>query len=315
MTTAVEAKKFAIDYQIEDDNGKPIGPPQHFEADTQKELLDLVKNAHKNAAKKMYETIKKVKIGDLITPDPEKPIKRYERRALSADERTRLANAVKDPQTAPEATKTLMEAELGVPFEDLRQGMEYLEIRRRIDQAQLETDAFLQAHPEYINTDGNKEWLLKWLEKRNFALTRKNLELAFEDLSGATGEHPNVLTLRAPEPVAPPQPEPVTPAAEPTQPVPTAATPVEAALPAPPQPEAIPPAATPAPAITDQPAEVRPAKSSSGLGRDSGGAPPPDAPKAKEIPYAQLAKMNSTQYQLWLNDPANRELVKLMDRK
>lgn len=299
MTTATEPKKFSIEYQIEDDNGQPIGPPQHFEADTQKELLDLVKNAHRASAKEMYKEKKARKIGDLITPDPEQPIQRFERKALSADERTRIAAAIKDPQTSPEAVRTLMEAEFGAPIENIRQALQYVEVRQRIDMANLETDKFLARHPEYVQCDSNEELIKRWLNKRTLAITAKNLELAYEDLG-------DMVTKRAPKQDVP-TPEPVQ--------VPTVATPVEEVQQAPPQTEAIPSAVTPASAITEQPAEVRPTKSSSGLTRDSGGTPPPVAPKTPEIPYALLSRMNSTQYENWLKDPANRELVKLLDKR
>lgn len=293
MTTAVDPKKFAIDYQIEDDNGRPVGPPQHFEAETQKELLEMVKNAHKNAAKEMYKEKKARKIGDLITPDPEKPIQKFERKLLSADERTRLAAAIKDPQTGTEAIRTLMESELGAPVDSIREALQYVEVRQRIDMAQVQTDLFLSRHPDYVQCDSNQELILKWLEKRNYAITAKNLELAYEDLG-------DMITKRAPEPVK----------------VSEVATPKEEVQPAPPQPEAIPVAATPAPAITEPPAEVlKPKQSSSGLSRDSGGTPPAAAPKAKEIPYALIARMNSTQYMAWQNDPANAEIVKELNKQ
>jgi hypothetical protein len=297
MTTATEPKKFSIEYQIEDDNGAPIGPPQHFEADTQKELLDMVKNAHRSAAKEMYKEKKARKIGDMITPDPDQPIQRFERKILSADDRTKLAAALKDPQTGPEAVRTLLEAELGAPVDSVREALQYVEVRKRIDMANLETDKFLGAHSEYVQCDSNEDLIKRWLNKRNLAITHKNLELAYEDLG-------DMVTKSAPK------------RPEPTQEVSVVATPTEPVVPAPPQPEAIPLAATPAPAITEQPAEVLiPKQSSSGLSRDNSGTPPPAAPKAKEIPYAQLARMNSGQYQAWLNDPANRELVKQMDKK
>lgn len=304
MTTATEPKKFAIDYQIEDDNGKPIGPLQHFEAETQKELLELVKNAHRSAAREMYKEKRARKLGDLITPDPDQPIQKFERKALSADERTKLAAAIKDPQTSPEAVRTIIEAELGAPIESIREGLQYSQIQQRINMAQQQTDIFLAAHADYVQCDSNQEAILKWLEKRNYAITAKNLDLAYEDLG-------DLIVKRAPEPPAvqtPPEPTPA-----PT--VPAAATPVAEVSPAPPQPEAILPAATPAPAITEQPAEVlKPKQSSSGLTRDAGGTPPPIAPKTVEIPYRLLQKMNSTEYNIWRQDPKNAEIVKLMDK-
>jgi len=298
MTTAVEPKKFSTEYQIEDDNGNPIGPPQHFEADTQKDLLEMVKAAHKNAAKEMYKTKKAVKIGNLITPDPERPLNKYERKPLTADERVRIANAMKDPQTASDAAKTMIEAELGVPFDVMRDSLQYLEIRRRIEEAQEQTDLFLRAHPEYVNADSNKEMILKWLEKRNLAITHKNLELAYEDL---TSTNPPLLIVQRPTPppqsAAPTTNEIVTPSA-------SSAPLVQPAIPAEP---------TQAPAITETP-EVRARVSSSGLSRSDGTATPTAVPKTKGITLQQVAQMNSVQYEKWLKDPANAEAVKELNK-
>lgn len=299
MTTATEPKKFQIEYQITNDNGDPVGPLQHFEADTQKELLDLVAAAHKNSAKKMYDTMKKVKVGDLITPDPERPIQRFERKPLSADDRTRLIAATKDPQTGPEAFKQLLEAEFGVPFDAIRESLQYVEIDRRIKEAQNQTDLFLNAHPEYVSTDSNQELILKWLEKRNYAITRKNLELAYEDLTGA-----NMLTIQASSPAPKPTPQ-----------VSAVATSTEPVIPAPPQPETIPPVATTAPAITETPAEVRPKISSSGLGRTDGSATPSTTPpKVAGITPQQINRMSSTEFDERLKDPAFRKMVDEMKR-
>lgn len=301
MTIAVEPKKFSIDYVIPDESGNQIGPPQHFEADTQKELLELVASAHKNAAKEMFKEKKARKIGDLITPDPEKPVQRFERKMLSADERIRIAAALKDPQTSPEAIKTLIENELGASSESIRQALQYTEVRQRIEMAQQQTDLFLSNHPEYVQCDSNQEMILKWLEKRNYAITRKNLELAYEDLG-------DLLTRQVKVPVAAPEPTPQS-----SLQVPTVATPVEQVTPvtpAPPQPEAIPLAVTPAPAITETPAEVRPRVSSSGLGRSDGSATPSvTPPKVAGITPQQIAKMTSNEFNERLKDPAFRKMV------
>jgi hypothetical protein len=300
MSTAAEPKKFSVDYPIIDDNGNQVGPPQHFEADTQKELLELVTNAHINAAKEMYKEKKARKIGDLITPDPEKPIQRYERKPLSADERTRLANAIKDPQTSPEAVRQLIEAELGADTEAIRDGLQYVEIFRRQQLAAQEIEKFRYAHPEYILCDSNQELISKWLLKRNYAITHRNLELAYEDLG-------DLITKQKPEP---PAPAPVTAAPEPTPQVSApVATPAEE-IPAPPLAEAIPQPATPAPAITEPPAEVRPRVSSTGLSRDNASAPSTvAAPKAAGITPQQIARMSSREFEERLKDPAFRKMV------
>lgn len=294
MTTATE-KKFQIDYQIEDDNGNAIGPPQHFEADTQKELLDKVAAAHKNASRKMYDEMKKRKFGDIIAPDPETPIQKFEARPLTADERVRIANASKDPATAIEAYQQMIEATFGAPIEKIRNTLQYSEVRQRIDQSDYESRLFAAAHPDYYPSDANKEKILTWLEKHTppLAITKKNLELAYEDLTAS-----NMLTLRPPERVS----------AKPEE------------VQAPPPPAAIPPAATADPAITGPTTEVQaplvPKQSSSGLGRSDGSATPPATPpKAPGITMAQINRMTSIDFDRRVReDPVFKKAVEEMRR-
>lgn len=301
VTAEKEPKKFVYDYQITDDNGNPIGPPQHFEADTNRELVDKIAAAHKNSAKKMYETIKKVKIGELITPDPETPIREFKRKSLTADERVRLSSAIKDPQTSPDAIKTLLEAELGESVDAIREALQYVEIRKRIEVAEYETQKFLEVHPEYVVCPENRDIMQKWLNKRNLAITKKNLELAYEDLNN---EQLLVTQVRAPELIPP------TTTVEVPAPV---VTPVVEATPL--QPEPIVPAVTPAPPISETPAEVRPKSSSSGLVRSDGSAvPTPETPKAPGITAQQIARMNSREFEIWIRDPSNKKMVDEMKR-
>lgn len=298
MTTVAEPKKFTIEWQNKDENGNPIGTLQHFEADTQKELLEKVAASAQNAQIKMYDEMKKRKIGDLITPDPDTPVPTFERRNLSADDRVRLATAMKDPQTMVNATRELIEAEFGAPIDSLRQTLQGAEVRKRIDVANYQSELFADAHPEYYGCAGNKEMMLKWLEKHKdkngngLAITRKNLELAYEDLSGANGG-PDLLAHE-------PKPAPIS----------AATTTVATTEPAPAPTAAIPPAATTVPAITDPTTEVRPKQSSSGLGRgDSSAVPSAAAPKTPGITLREIAQMDSVTYQKRLQDPAFRKMV------
>src|SRR5271166_2631312 len=109
-----EKKKFVIQTQLKDpQTGDPVGPLQYFEADTLEELLEKKDAAHANAAVKLYETRKAVKLGILIEPDKDEPIPTYEEHLLTADERVRIDRMLKDPATQSEAINLLLEAKLG----------------------------------------------------------------------------------------------------------------------------------------------------------------------------------------------------------
>ena len=118
--------------------------------------------------------------------------------------------------------------------------------------------------------------MTKYLDKHNLPYTKKNLEIAFEDLM-----QDNLLTVRAPKAEVP------KPASG--DPAPSAAAPAGS--------ETIPPTSTQPQAIPGPVTEVRPKQSSSGLGREnSTAAPASGAPKAVGITVREINSMTSDQY-------------------
>jgi hypothetical protein len=282
-----DKKKFTITTQFKDKNtGEAVGPIQYFEADTLEELLEKKDAAHENAAVKLYETRKANKLGVVLEPDKDEPIQTFEERPLTADERVKLTKALSDPTTSLEAFRTLSEAVYGAPAEKIREALRQVEIDKRVGQIQFAISEFKSAHPEYVESAENKANLLKYLEKKNYPITKKNLEIAFEDLL-----RDELILVRAPK-----APEPVTPV-----------TPVVTAPPTVPE---IPVAVTPAPAIPEESVEVRARQSSSGLGRSNSSAAPGVAPpKAAGITARDIVKMDSKTYAEFICDPENRKLV------
>jgi hypothetical protein len=282
-----DKKKFIIQTQLKDEQGNSVGPLQYFEADTLEELLEKKDAAHQNAAVKLYETRKAVKLGALIEPDRDEPIQTFEERPLSADERVKLEKMLKDPATAPEAISILIEAKLGGSLESVRQVLRQQEIDKRVGRIQESIDVFKAGHPEYVESAENKNELLKYLEKRELPLTRKNLEIAFSDLCDE-----GKILLRKLKAEEPPVVAPAAPAQAP-----------------PSQPE-IPVATTKEPEIPAAPTEVRPKQSSSGLGRDNSTATPGATPlKTQGITIRDINRMSAKEYQEALRDPEFRKQV------
>lgn len=285
------SKAFRKEYQPKDRNtGEPVGTPQVFEADTQEELVDKLVAAHESATVDMYKTRLAAKVGNLLNaePDPETPMRLYEEKVITADERVKLAAALKDPANTDHVIKKLMES-FGVPVDDLREVLQERQILKRQNFANEQAVLFSAAHPEFVESDANNDKLLKYLNKRNMAFTKKNLEIAYADLSSE-----GLLTVRAPE-----QKQPETPV-----------------VPAPAVAQAIPVPPTPAAPISAEPTEVRPKVSSSGLGRDnSSAAPGAPAPKAAEITAQDIARMSSKEYSDKLRDPEFRKLVDNLGKK
>lgn len=284
--------KFVKEYRIPDGNGNTLGPPQKFEGDSWEEIADKVAAAHQNAAAEMYRTKQGAKLSILMDADPEQPMYEFKEKSLSADELVGIQGLLKDPRTAAEGHKRLLEAQLGAPISKIRQNLQIAEVLSRTNDMAWEIEKFKRAQPNYVECDANKDKLIAYLthKDRNWAITAKNLEIAFEHLS-EQGE----LVTRAPEPI---QASVATPPVAELPPQPAVATPEP-----PPQPE-IPAVATvgapisaPAADRTAAPAVTAVGSTSTGLTRDSGGTNhPPEPPKTKGITPAEISRMSSSQY-------------------
>lgn len=283
-----EPKKFRREYQPTDPRtGLAIGPPQVFEADTRDELIDKIQGAHVAASVKLHETRRAVKLGNLMEPDPEQPILTFEERQLTADERTKLTNELRDPKTTSDAIVQLLEAKLGAPISVIRDRFREQEVEKRANYMRGQIELFKDAHPEYVECDHNLETMVAYLNKNKMALTKKNLEIAYDDLTAD-----NLLTVQV---VAASAPAPVTQ--------------VPASNGNPPE-ETIPPQATTDPAITGDSTEPRPRQSSSGLSaRDTSATPTDAAPKAKGITAAEINSMGLDEYSERMKDPTFRKAV------
>jgi hypothetical protein len=289
-----EKQKFVTSKQFKDENGLPIGPVQYFEADTLEELLEKKDNAHENASVALYKTRQKVKLGEMLEPDPEEPILTFEPRQLTADERVKLTKDLSDPAKAADAHRLLLEAELGAPIETVRANLRENEIAKRVTTIQAAIAQFKRETPEYVESESNSDNMKRYMEKHNLRYSAKNLKIAFEDLSSDS-----LLTVRAPK-AAPTTPAPVTPVAA-----------------APATPEVIPPAATTTPVIPVQSTEVRPKLSSSGLGRENSTATPGAEPtKTLGITIREVNAMSASEYNKRLQDPEFRKAIeKLYEKK
>ncbi len=270
------AYKFTKEYQPKDPNtGDPIGPKQVFGADTEAELIDKIAAAHENASTSLYKTRQAAKLGSLLSQEPDAGVtfKNYEETVLSADERVHLATALKDPANTQFAIKKLLTT-FGIPADDIREMLQEREDQKRINFANEQVALFDQAHPEYVGSDFNNERMLKYLNKHNMSCTKKNLEIAYADLT-----RDELLTVRAPE-----------------QPTPAATVTEVAAAPA--LEQAIPVSATPAAPISEVPTEVRPQLSSSGLSSRGSSAASASgaAPKVAGITHQDVLKMTSEDF-------------------
>lgn len=285
-----DKKKFTMSSQFKDPtSGVPVGPLQYFEADSLEELLEKKDAAHESAAVKLYETRRANRLGEMLEPDPEEePLQTFEEKQLTADDRVKLTKMLSDPAQAAEAHKILLEVQLGAPIETVRAMLREQEIQKRVNSIRSEIAAFREETPEYVECDTNSDFMKKYMEKKKYAYTKKNLKIAFEAL-----KRDELLVLQAPRAAVPATPAPVTPAAAAPAPEP-----------------AIPVSATPAPAIPGEPPVVQPRQSSSGLGRNNSTAEPLNgAPKTPGITIRDINKMSAEQYAQALKDPEFKKQV------
>ena len=270
-------KKFVREYQPKDEYGNAIGPPQKFEAETQKELIDLLAAAHENASVAVYKTKRDAKLGRLIEDaDPEQPLPTFEERSLTADERVKITNALKDPAGMPDAIKTLLEAQFGAPPAKVREALMWIAVNDRANLASNNVFLFRQAHPDYVECEANREAMEVYLNKNKMGYTKKNLALAFEALKADGLVILRAAEVRPKEPVAP-------------------ATPSEAVI-TPPVTAPTPISAEPVVQEGTSPSRFDARGSSSVSARGSSAPQVAVAPKAPGITIADVNRMTAAQY-------------------
>lgn len=291
--------EWVASYQPKDDWGNPIGPLQTFKDKTLQKVTEKVAAAHENSSVSLYKARKANKLGGLLEPDQEQPIQTFEEKPLTADERVRIAEELKNPETAPEAAKALLEAMLGAPIDTIRRTLQATETSQRLGFVRDAIQIFIGNHPEYIPSESNRDIIVKYLEKKNLPVTVNNLEIAFDDLT-----QDNLLLLRAPEPTR----TEVTP--EPVEPEPISPEPTELET-APLSEPAIPAPTTQTAPISTEPAVVRPRTSSSGLSsRSSSVSQTPTVPKTKGTTIQEIRNMPTEEYQRRLREvPGFAKLV------
>lgn len=183
MPEAVQTtqKKWRKEYQLQDEQGNAIGPPQVFEADTPEELTDMLATAHQNAARKLREVRQRAAIGEQ-KPDPAREAHEFKPRVLSTDEQFRISQELQNPATMAKALDELISARLGGTPEQIAGALETTrrDERRRWYLGQIEQ--FCAAHPDYKRTKANQTQIIDFLAERGWELTTRNLTLAFGSL-------------------------------------------------------------------------------------------------------------------------------------
>jgi len=167
--------------------------PQVFKGKTVPELLAKYRKAQEHATRKIREQALQLKLRE--TPDPAQPTPNYAPHQPTADELWQLGEDLREPTRAVAALRRATEWQLGASLDEVRatlQGIQAEKMKREVFAA---GEAFMNAHPEYVRCAENEQAMFSFLESRGLAMTRKNFEIAFEELRPG-------LVLAAPKPVA-----------------------------------------------------------------------------------------------------------------
>ena len=177
-----------FEYQPTDATGRPIGAKQVIKYKTQDDLNKFWQEQNTLLVRKLREETRKNRLG--ITDDEEigaeaprhKPPIEFKKRELSPDERVKLSRDMLDPERFDDAFDMALEARLGAKPDDIvntltRQQEQNLQLL-----AKIETDAFLQANPQYYKCQENYEAITGWMVKRNLEPVRENFQLAYDTL-------------------------------------------------------------------------------------------------------------------------------------
>jgi hypothetical protein len=183
-----EQQKWVIDYQATDESGNPIGNPTHLEADTQKELIEKMKET--NIA--IVRAYHKLKTGQQSGPDAlknaekRKPASEIKPRDWTTEEAFQTTSELQNPSTMRKAVRKAIEDELGAPLDEVR---ESITRTRKIDQ-EFVNQAFMAAHREFYPCVANAKAIGKYLWENQLAYTIENLEIAFDYLKDSLIQRP-----------------------------------------------------------------------------------------------------------------------------
>lgn len=194
LTTAPEVKpKFRKEYQLTDAEGKAIGPPQVFEAETPEEVMDMLATAHIHASRKIHAQ------KQLITPETVQPSAKFMQHELTADELWDIKNKLNDPATVGEAMRRLLEAELGAPVSVVRERLTRSQEIEAQQKAEAEARKFVASHPEYNPVPENQDVIQAAMTEKGLAWTKRNLEIIYDEVKDRLVPKPIAVSGSTPE--------------------------------------------------------------------------------------------------------------------
>lgn len=195
--SGTEEKKWVVEYQPTDEAGNPIGRPTKLEADTQQELIEKMKETNIQIVR-AYHKLKTTGGAkpDLKDAEQRKAPARQVKREWTPDEEFQTATELLQPATSRRAVRKIVEAELGMPIEELHEIREGIS---KVNRGFIEQNFLAKHREDYFAHLENEKAILGYLDENNLAFTSKNLELAFEYLKDSLIQRPQAPAQIPPE--------------------------------------------------------------------------------------------------------------------
>ena len=172
-------QKLVQDFQLVDDNGKPIGRRTRLVADTPEEMVEKLKECYANAMK--YAERMKRRAAATVAPEPEVQIPAV----LTNEQREAIE---KDLESKDDAKKTL--AQIKIEQDNINRGKREEWIKAENQRQTDETNKFFKARPDFYPCEANATEIQTYLKAKNLRWTAANLEEAFEVLEHRLAPRP-----------------------------------------------------------------------------------------------------------------------------
>jgi hypothetical protein len=165
--TEPERKKIVREYQVRDEDGKPIGRPTHLEAWSTEEMLEKMQIAHENATR-AFHRLKQQKLTfkqerTLLTPE-------------QIAEAARVALEAKDTEKVTDVIHQVIETEYKKREITIRE-------KEAFEEGRAISNEFMRRHlHDYNPCEANQQAIGEYFRDHNLDFTLDNLEVAFQDL-------------------------------------------------------------------------------------------------------------------------------------
>ena len=178
-----------VEFQPEDEYGKPLGGKQVFKGKDYKEVNDKIVDAQKHLIRELRRKDRDHRLGidkDKIPADAEKmDIIDLTPKELTVEERFQLTQDLNDPEKFASARDRLIASSLGGTPEQIRGLLTDAQRFRLETKVQQNFAEFVQlTGPSFYDDEANRTTLTDWMVKTGLAPTVANFETALANVAG-----------------------------------------------------------------------------------------------------------------------------------